>query len=223
MNRIIGSGRAFPVAAAAALFLSVAASAAAAPAADADAGARALIAAGRINDALALLNNACQQRPGDFVAHYYRAYCYGASKQWDAARREYEACAGLRRDNADVYYDLGVVLNELGQFGAAAQAFEEALLLDPGRVDANFNCGLAYYFGRRPVQAIKYYREARTLAPEDPDILFYLALAYEEIDQKVALNLWREYLRRAPEADVAQSDLATARRHVDKLYADQRP
>jgi tetratricopeptide (TPR) repeat protein len=208
-------------AAAAALFLSSASHADDFDAALAEA--RTMLAAGQLAEATPMLESLGARRPSDFLVHYYLGYCYGDAKLFDAARAEYEKCVTLNADCPDAYYNLGVVLNELGLYDDASRAFEEALLLTPGRPDANFNCGLAHYYARRPVTAIKYYREARALAPDDLDILFYLALAYEEIDGAVASALWEEYLARAAGVEAEAEYVEIANRHAARLrkHADR--
>ena len=185
--------------------------------------ARALLAAGRADEALPRLEAACRARPGDFVAHYYLAYCYGRSGRLVEARRAYEVCIALDRDRPECHYNLGVILNRLGLYDDAGRAFEEALLLDPGNADANFNCGLAHYYARRPLEAIRYYREALVLAPGDADVLYYLALAYEGIDARVALDIWDEYLREAARLPAPHPFLETARERAALLRAAKTP
>jgi tetratricopeptide (TPR) repeat protein len=185
--------------------------------------AKELIAAGRDDEAVAILENACREAGGDLAPHFYLGYCYGAAGRLEEARAEYELCARYDPDRPEVHYNLGVILNEMGLYQAAARAFEEALLLDPGRVDANFNCGLAHYFAREPVQAIRFYREARALAPEDVSVLYWLALAYEAIDRRVALSIWEDYVDYALNEAAEAPRVKSAREHITALRAGKRP
>jgi len=187
------------------------------------AAAKALIETGRQEEAVALLKAACRDHAGELAPHFYLAYCYAATGRLEEARGEYEICARRDPDRPEVHYNLGVILNRLGLYRAAARAFEEALLLDPGRVDAHFNCGLSYYYAHQPVRAIKFYREARALAPEDAAVLYWLALAYEEIDQRVALSIWEEYVNQAVKLAGDVSYVASARNHISALRAGKKP
>ncbi len=181
------------------------------------------VAAGRLEEAAAVLKTACRDHAAELAPHFYLAYCYGVTGRLEEARGEYEICARRDPDRPEVYYNLGVILNELGLYQPAAYAFEEALLLDPGCVDANFNCGLSYYYARKPVQAIKFYREARALAPEDATILYWLALAYEEIDRRVALSIWEDYVHQAVAAAADASYVKSARDHISALRVGKKP
>jgi tetratricopeptide (TPR) repeat protein len=219
------SSRFFPAAACA--VASAAAFACAGPAAaisrsDVDR-AKALIEAGRRDEALPILETACRETGRDVAPHFYLAYCYGASGRLEEARAEYELCARYDPDRPEIHYNIGVILNEMGLYQAAARAFEEALLLDPGRVDANFNCGLAHYLAREPVQAIRFYREARALAPDDVSILYWLALAYEAIDRRVALSIWEDYVDQAVDKAAEAPRVKSAREHISALRVGKRP
>lgn len=199
------------------------AGATAAPASAEVAAAKRLIEAGRQEEAIAILQTTCRDRANDLVPHFYLAYCYGAIGRLEEARREYEACARCDPDRPEVHYNLGVILNKLGLYLNAAGAFEEALLLDPALADANFNCGLSYYYAGKPVQAIKFYREARALVPGDVGVLYWLALAYEEIDQRVALSIWEDYLGQAINVATEGPYLEFARSHTTALRARKKP
>lgn len=199
-----------------------AASAGAAPAGDV-ARAKLLIEAGRGEEAVAILKAACRERDRDIAPHFYLAYCYGVAGMLEESRSEYELCARRDPDRPEIHYNLGVILNRMGLYQAAARAFEEALLLDPGLVAANFNCGLSYYYAHEPVQAIKFYREARALAPEDVTVLYWLALAYEEMDRRVALSIWEDYVSQAVDVAAEAPYVKSARDHISALRAGKKP
>jgi tetratricopeptide (TPR) repeat protein len=76
-------------------------------------------------------------------------------------------------------------LYESGQFGQAAQAYEQ--LVDQGYVDSAlfYNLGNAYYKQGEPGRAIVNYRRAQQLAPRDPDIKANLALARAQAVDRV--------------------------------------
>lgn len=212
------------VLAAASSVLFAGATAAPAPAEPAEViAAKRLIEAGRQEEAITILQTICRDRENDLAPHFYLAYCYGAIGRLEEARREYEACARCNPDRPEVHYNLGVILNKLGLHLNAARAFEEALLLNPGLEDANFNCGLSYYYADKPVQAIKFYREARALVPGDVGVLYWLALAYEEMDQRVALSIWEDYLGQAINVATEGPNLEFARSHVATLRAGKKP
>jgi tetratricopeptide (TPR) repeat protein len=186
--------------------------------------AKGLIEAGHGEEAITVLTAACHGSGGeDVTPHFYLAYCYGSAGRLEEARAEYELCARYDPDRPEVHYNLGVILNRMGLYQAGARAFEEALLLDPGHVAANFNCGLSHYYAHEPVQAIKFYREARALAPEDVSVLYWLALAYEDIDRRVALSIWEDYVKQALDVAGEAPYVKSARDHISALRAGKTP
>lgn len=187
------------------------------------AAAKALITSGQYEEAALLLEAACRENARALAAHFYLAYCHAGLGALDGARAEYEICAGLGPDRPEVHYNLGVVLHRMGSYEAAARAFEEALLLDPGYVDANVNCGLAYYRAGDPARAIGFFREARALAPDDVAVLYCLALAYEEIDPRVALSIWEDYVSQAVDVPAEAVFVKSARNHISSLRAGKKP
>ena len=185
--------------------------------------AKVLIENGRGEEAITVLKAACRGGGEDVTPHFYLAYCYGSAGRLEEARAEYELCARYDPDRPEVHYNLGVILNRMGLYQAGARAFEEALLLDPGHVAANFNCGLSHYYAHEPVQAIKFYREARALAPEDVSVLYWLALAYEDIDRRVALSIWEDYVKQALDVAGEAPYVKSARDHISALRAGKTP
>jgi tetratricopeptide (TPR) repeat protein len=76
-------------------------------------------------------------------------------------------------------------LYESGEFGQAAQVYEQ--LVDQGYVDSVlfYNLGNAYYKQGDPGQAIVNYRRAQQLAPRDPEIRANLTLARTQTVDRV--------------------------------------
>lgn len=187
------------------------------------AAAKRLLVAGQHEEAALLLESACRENADALAPHFYLAYCRAGRGALEGARAEYEICTGLAPDRPEVHYNLGVVLQRMGFYEASARAFEEALLLDPGYVDANVNCGLAYYRAGNPAKAIGFFREARALAPDDVAVLYCLALAYEEIDPRVALSIWEDYVSRAADVPGEAVFVKSARNHISKLRGGKKP
>ncbi len=78
---------------------------------------------------------------------------------------------------------------------------QQAIRIDPGNMDALYNMGLVYLETKRPKEAILWFQKAIALAGR-PDILFHLAMAYEEKgDKKMAAGNYQRYLETAKSAD----------------------
>ncbi len=78
---------------------------------------------------------------------------------------------------------------------------QQAIRLDPENMDALHNMGLVYLETKRSGEAIPWFRKALALA-ERPDILFHLAMAYEEKGHsKMAVENYQRCLNKAKSAD----------------------
>jgi tetratricopeptide (TPR) repeat protein len=99
---------------------------------------------------------------------------------------------------ADDFFARGVQFHQSGDILGAIEAYEAALLKEPGRIDARSNLGAAYVRLGRYEDAVREYRRALEADPQQPAVRFNLALAlYKaslvpeaavELEQVVALD-----------------------------------
>jgi tetratricopeptide (TPR) repeat protein len=61
-------------------------------------------------------------------------------------------------------FNLGVLLEDLGQKNAAVEAYCAALEVDPALADAHYNLALLYENGKKPHEAIRHMAQYRRLA-----------------------------------------------------------
>ena len=120
--------------------------------------------AGRLEDALAVLDRAAAAAPNEAQSHYNRGWVLHALK------RPLEAAAALRRaieiapDLAEAHNSLGVLAMEAGAFDQADAAYRRAIALDPASADAHNNLGnLMKAWGKLTDASVAYRRaiEAR--------------------------------------------------------------
>jgi tetratricopeptide (TPR) repeat protein len=93
------------------------------------------------------------------------------AKKWPEAAEAYEAIVKARPDDAAAWYQLASVRYSLGQFAAAAEAFQKniGLTKDPG---AMFNLACAYARMNEKDQAMEWLSHA--FSPEVKPFYFYL-------------------------------------------------
>jgi tetratricopeptide (TPR) repeat protein len=84
---------------------------------------------------------------------------------------------------SDVEYDRGVRLQHEGDLAGARRAYEAALKLAPGRIDALSNLGLVYSGQHQYLLAIQSFERALKVDPRQPAVLFNLGLTYLEAGQ----------------------------------------
>ena len=110
-----------------------------------------------------------------------------ACQQKESRSAERVAPQALKRENADLHYNLGVVFQEQKRYDAAAREFGLAVKANPGDRDAHFNLALVYDRGQNNRSAaILHYREYLRLAPDEADAAKVRErLAVLEAEQKV--------------------------------------
>jgi tetratricopeptide (TPR) repeat protein len=84
---------------------------------------------------------------------------------------------------SNVEYDRGVRLQQSGDLAGAAGAYEAALRLSPGRIDALSNLGLVYSGLHQYDRAIESFEKALKIDPRHPVVLFNLGLTYLQSGQ----------------------------------------
>ncbi|MFC1799592.1 fused MFS/spermidine synthase [Candidatus Eisenbacteria bacterium] len=87
------------------------------------------------------------ERHRAWVPHDGLGVCYMQTGRFEEARRELETAAVFNPYNPTTFYNLGVTSDILGDQGAAIAAYEKALELDGGNVDAANN--LAWIYAER--------------------------------------------------------------------------
>ena len=81
--------------------------------------------------ALALLDIALRDAPGDIELLSWKAHVLFESGQYEKSRLAHEKCLQLDSDDPGIWWDYGLVVEKLGDEAAACRAFERAHELDP--------------------------------------------------------------------------------------------
>lgn len=97
-------------------------------------------------------------------------------KRPDVAQAQFERSLQLRAA-PDAFIELGLVHEAAGRFEAAARAYDEALALSPGGVDALHRKGVALLALGRDAEAREVLEQAAALAPDQKLIAMNLARA----------------------------------------------
>jgi tetratricopeptide (TPR) repeat protein len=104
------------------------------------------------------------------------------------AERIYARVLKAAPDHFDALNLLGAIKIQQGQFGEAQRLFAAAVKANPGIAAGWNNLGQAQHALKRPADALQSFDKARTLAPEDVDIL------YQHANALISLNRHREAL-----------------------------
>jgi protein O-GlcNAc transferase len=129
---------------------------------------RQLLAAGRGGEAAQAFEDAVRQAPASAEAHLGLADALQALGRYDGAIVHYRQAVALRPD-ALAQARLGVALCQAGRVGDAVPAFEAALALDPGLLDARINLGMVRSHLGEHSRGVSALRAAAALKPDHPD------------------------------------------------------
>ncbi len=163
----------------------------------------ALLALGRIDDAIAAHTAATEAEPG--LADFW--YGLGNALR-DAGRHEdalaaFERMADLSPDQPEGAYGVGAALQALRRFGKAVAAYDQALALDPGFAEALYGKATCLQFGGRHEAAISLFEQVLAILPNDGDT--HHAIAISLLDQDLGPRAL-EHLDRAIQADPASDE-----------------
>ena len=105
----------------------------------------------------------------------------------------------------------------------AVDAYKQAIQIDPKKVRAHYQLGIAYDFQQRYEESIKVYNDVLKLEPDHEGALYYLALAYAARHNKRAAIEQYEQLRKINEETAAELLMgieltANRERGKEKLY-----
>jgi predicted Zn-dependent protease len=122
--------------------------------------------------------------PGDVDALYGLAVTQDRVGMLGESLDTFKRALFLAPDDADILRDLGVVYYKNGQFGDASAYLNRALGIDKDNTDALLYLGkTSEALGDMP-KALGLYRKLEERHPEDPEILYLLAMAYGKADQQ---------------------------------------
>lgn len=160
------------------------------PAADGDAqaDARRLHAEGRIDEAIACLEDFLRREPKEATAHFNLALLYKSDLRYPEALAAYENAIRLGIDRIEeVYSNAGVLLSDMRRPDEARAMYAKALEIDAGYAPALFNlAGLLEETGDRD-GAVAIYRRLLSIDPGNREPLARIAHAVRTVSEDDAL------------------------------------
>ena len=155
-----------------------------------------LMKTGRLAEAETLLTALVTSHPERVAPRLNLGLLQSRRRQWAQAQQNLTVAAGLtgasNAQKAQAQNQLGIVLREQGQYPAAETAYQTALKLQPGHVEAQLNLAILYdAYLRQPALAIEHYQRYQQLLnspeqsslPERESMLTRTALWIERLKQ----------------------------------------
>ena len=135
-----------------------------------------LIAARRVDDALARADAALRLQPGNVEAHILRGNALGGLNNFDQALKEIEEAVRLDPASGATYTQLGLVESARGRQVEAEAAFRRAITLDPSRIGARLALANFYWAAGRIGEAGETLESTLQMAPKDEETNHAMAI-----------------------------------------------
>lgn len=147
-----------------------------------------------------------------------------AKGQFDEAIEEYKKALAIEPANARVYLGMGkIYYNEKQLYHEAVAAYRQAIALDPKLLDAHLSLGELYEEKGLYEEAVARYSHVLSVEPAHPGATYGLALAYEKVDPKKAIEQWERYIELATNLPSEKDWVDIARKHLGKLQRGEKP
>lgn len=147
-----------------------------------------------------------------------------AKGQYDDAIEEYKKALAIEPANARVYLGMGkIYYNEKQQYHESVAAYQQAIALDPKLLDAHLSLGELYEEKGLYDEAVARYTHVLSLEPKHPGATYGLALAYEKVNVKKAIEQWERYIELASSLPSEKDWVDIAKKHLAKLQRGEKP
>lgn len=173
-----------------------------------------LLKSGRLRDGMEILETLVRNEPENVNVLYNLGMCYSELGNMDKSIETLEKCVRLAPQHANALAALGYSYSRKGEYEKALGKLKAALEIDPDNFFALKNHGAVLAKLGRYDKAITYLEKANRLLPDSPEVLYGLALAYQEKgDKKTADDLFKRLIE--DDKDTKITELAmTARREI---------
>lgn len=126
---------------------------------------------------------------------------YLSLKNNEEAKKEFLILTKLNPDNADNFYQVGLLFEKSGMFNKALPYFQNAVKVDGNHSDAHYQAGFIYFHLSNLADAKKSFNEAVRLAPDNYAAHYYLGMClknekdYEDAMKEFSLSARDEAFR----------------------------
>lgn len=124
---------------------------------------------GRLEDAVALLQQSIDRKPDAAEGHNHLGSVLQQLAQYDAAIAHHERALALVPNYAEARFNLAVALQAAGRHADAIAQLQKVVADQPGHAEAHFNLGELLRAANRPAEATAHFREAASLEPRLAD------------------------------------------------------
>lgn len=156
------------------------------------------------------------RRPSDLRLRFYRASLFDQNKEFDQAKKEYEAILAIAPSNVDGRLRLAsLYYYRLNQPGPAVELAEEAMVINPRRPEPYLVLGLLYFQMEEYEKASNVFKEGIQVESDHTEIRFHLGATYDK------LHRFDDMVTEMKEVIRLNSKHANALNYLGYSYADK--
>ncbi len=130
-----------------------------------------------------ILTRMMEKKPGASMPYYGMGLLKMRLDNYPEAIRYFNRALELNPSNSNFYRSLGTTYFVSGDLGKAKTSLSQALIYDPDNGIARFYLGRVYGQEGQWKLALDNFEKARVALPQQPDVLYYLALANSKLDR----------------------------------------
>jgi tetratricopeptide (TPR) repeat protein len=138
----------------------------------------------RTAEAVGFLKKACELSRDNSLYHLRLGMALDEIRETEQAKKELETAIQLDSKNAEAYIEIGRIKLRRGAVRDAVANLEKGLTLDPSISRGYLAAAEAYEQLSDISSALKYYRKASTVEPNNPEVFYRLGLAELQINGK---------------------------------------
>jgi tetratricopeptide (TPR) repeat protein len=140
-----------------------------------------LLQQGKLQEGERILKQLRRRDPDNPDLLYNLGMAYSEQGKFEPSIEVLEQCIALAPQMSNAYTALGFSYSKIGKYHEAAQKSRQALEIDPDNFYAWRNIGGIYGKLREHDKAIEAFKKADALQKDQPDVLYGMALVYEEL------------------------------------------
>src|SRR5437764_489384 len=123
---------------------------------------------GKKEEALKQLKTASKIEPNNDDVNYYLALVYVEMNDNKSALTYFSKAAAVSK-NTRVFYNYGLLLEQMKRDGEAEKIYRKGLVIDPDDHDLNYIMAFFYYKRKRNREALPYAIKLMQMMPKDPN------------------------------------------------------
>ncbi|MBE2244938.1 MAG: tetratricopeptide repeat protein [Burkholderiaceae bacterium] len=167
-----------------------------------------MLRSGRIAEAVPYLESLTKSAPADAAVLYNLGIAYSELGQYDEAVIRLKRTVQLEPGHAHAWVGIGNAYHRMRKPEQALEAFERAVQSDPNDGYTRRNLGGMLVGVKRIGEAVQHLRRALDLMPDDPQSIFGLATALEQLGTREADEeadqLYRRLIEEHPNSPMAE-------------------